>query len=244
VIGAGVSLSPPSWDWERRRRFVRHHGDVVGNYGQLTAGSSRSTDGLCRMVLDTGIGMNKIAETTEHFHRDFLAYRTPGTDAIWRKTQIVEGMFIPEVMDAPQDGAYMSIGLGSPNSAPPFVYDENYCALRYNLFTGTWEAVVNCPGLATVNIVDLGATAGGIIVAFATTWSYKIRVEYQPRVQVRFWLNDQLAHTFTDAATMQALWDDATVASDEVGAYFVSTGMDLAAQTSAVFSPMYCESIL
>lgn len=235
---SAISIGQAPFEWERARRFVRHHGDVVGNYGQLTAGSSRATDGLCRMILDTGIGANRIAETTEHFHRDFMAYQTAGQDIMWRKTQLVEGYFIPEVVDNPSGEAFISVGIGSPNSRPPFVYDENYIGLRYNLTLGRWEAVVNCPGAFTVNVADLGA-----LPLVGTTWGYKCRILYEPKKQVRFWLNDALVHTFTDATQLQQLWDDAISASDEIGAYFVSTGPGATGQTSAVFGPMYCETL-
>lgn len=236
----------PSLDAELARRFMRMHGDVPGDYGQLTAGSSRSTDGWCRILLNTGVGANKIAETCEHFHLDYLNWITPlGTDKFWRRSHIVEGYMCPTVIDVPTGEAYFSIGIGSPNSVPgPFVYDENYIALRYNAATGHWEAVV-CDGGAGIGyqMFDLGALAT-VHPIFATTFSFKVRVVYKVRQLIEFWLDDKLVYTFTDSATMTSFYDLAPTASDEGGSYFVSTGNNAASQMSAACGPMFCQTFL
>lgn len=241
--GAGVSIGAPSFDWERRRRFQRFHAGIAGGYGQLSVGSSRTVDACNRVVLDTGVGNNKIAETCEHHHQDFLMYKTPGQDRAWKLTQIVEGYFVPDTLTLPANDSYISVGLGSPNSSPPFVWDENYMGLVRNLGLGTWQALFNNPWGSGLIVQDLGATAGGAAPLFATTFAYKVRVEYVPRVMIRWWLNDVLVHTYTDTTELQSFYDNAGTAADEMGAYFVSTAQ-AGQQTKAIFGPMYCETIL
>lgn len=240
----GAIVTPASFDWERRRRFQRFHSDVAGTYGQITAGSSRSTDGWNRIILDTGVGANKMAETTEHFHQDWIAYKNVGVDRMWTLPQIMEGYFVPDDLTLPANDSYISVGLGSPNSPPPFSLDENYMALRRNLGRNRWEAVFNNPFGGGEFVQDLGATANNVALIFATAIGFKVRVEYWPKQMVRYYLNDSLVYTYTDAGELLSFFNGAGTASDEFGAYFVSTAANAGSRVRVSFGPMYCETIL